>query len=69
MGKARSARSSARCWSGALGHGERLNAEAPDELAVRLAVIVGFEVALVPGDAERLIRHLDHEEIEVGLRR
>src|SRR5438093_3655868 len=56
-----------RCLAGR--HDEGFEVEATDETLMRPAEIVGLDVALIPGEPEGRIRNLDHEEIEVGVRR
>jgi hypothetical protein len=53
----------------ALRNGKRLYAKPSGELLVSAALFARFQVALVPGNTERILGHLNHEEIEVSVRR
>jgi len=48
---------------------ESLNVKAADEPAIPPTEPISFDIPLVPGQAEWLIRHLDHEKIKVGVGR
>jgi hypothetical protein len=53
----------------ALRDDEGLFVEAADERSMTLAGLIGFDIPLVPREAERRARLLDDEKIEVGIRR
>ena len=48
---------------------ERLDVEASDELLMTSSLRVGLDVALVPRQSKGRIGDLDHEEIELRVRR
>jgi hypothetical protein len=58
-----------RLAAGRLRDDERLGAEDALEALVPFAVVVRLDVALVPGETERRRRQLEHEEVELGVRR
>jgi hypothetical protein len=58
-----------RGWCAARRHCKRLNAEAANELPVASSILVGFDVALVPGDSKRSFGDLDDKEVELGVGR
>ena len=58
-----------RSRSGARSDDERLDVEATDELGASPPRRIGLDVALIPGQSERRVRHLDHEQVEVLPRR
>src|SRR5262249_43051056 len=51
------------------GNDKGFPAEPAEEIGDADAVGIGFDVPLVPGQADRLFRSLDHEDIEIRLRR
>jgi hypothetical protein len=57
-----------RSRSHTLGNDESFDAESADELAVSNTIFIGIDIALIPGQAKRLVRHLNHEQVEVGVR-
>jgi hypothetical protein len=54
--------------AGGLRYYECLAVEAPHEKLVTLSLIIGLDVALIPSQAKRRIRNLDHKEIKLGMR-
>src|SRR5262249_14448902 len=46
---------------------EGLDVEAPPEILLPDAIVIGFDIALVPRQAEGCIRNLDHEKVETGV--
>ena len=48
---------------------EGLDVEAPDEFLVAFSLVVGLDVTLIPRQAKGRIGDLDHEEIELRVRR
>src|SRR6516164_8837697 len=58
-----------RSRSDARSHDKGFDAESADELAVTDTIFVSLDIALVPGQAKRRIRHLDDEQVKVGVRR
>ncbi|MBO0721694.1 MAG: hypothetical protein J2P41_12775 [Blastocatellia bacterium] len=57
-----------RLAAGGLRHDESLNIEAAEKLLMPLSILIGLDVALVPGQAERRIGKLEHKEIELSIR-
>jgi hypothetical protein len=46
---------------------EGLNAKAPPKMLDSVAVSVGLDISLIPREAKRRVRNLDHEEVETGI--
>jgi hypothetical protein len=57
-----------RLAAGVLRYDEGLDVEAADKFLVTYPLIIGLDVALVPGQAERRIGNLEHKEIELRIR-
>ena len=49
-------------------HNESFDTESADELTVANTVFIGLDIALVPGQAKRPIRHLDDEQVVARVR-
>jgi hypothetical protein len=48
---------------------EGFDIESADKLAVAYAIVVSYDIALVSRKAKREIRHLNHEQVEIGVGR
>src|ERR1700736_5044120 len=59
----RIARSRSHAWR----HDEGFDTESADELTVAYTIFISLDIALVPRKAKRLVRHLNHEQVEVGV--
>jgi hypothetical protein len=51
------------------GYDEGFDIESADKLAVAYAIVVSYDIALVSRKAKREIRHLNHEQVEIGVGR
>jgi hypothetical protein len=48
-------------------HNESFDAESAGELGVSNAIFIGLDIPLVPEEAERLVGHLNDEQVKVGV--
>jgi TolB-like protein len=56
-----------RCLRDTGGNDECLDAEAPPKVLECIAIIVGFDVPLIPRQPKRCVGYLNHEEVEIGI--
>src|ERR1043166_1806015 len=58
-----------RCWANSLSDDEGLAAEDAHKVSTALPLVIGLDVALIPGEAEGPRWDLQHEEREPSMRR
>src|SRR5215469_3061874 len=51
------------------GNNEGLDAEASPKMLVSFPILVGLDIPLIPREPKWVLGHLDHKEVEIGIRR